>query len=186
MNINTRRVWVLHTNNSSYWMDHAVETAIAELTGGKQVISNDLVDVFYASPEDAIQMATCILKKLNEQSEDVMSGPDFDVEFKKEEDEMQAARSIGKRPQNCERRYRWSGEPQFIEQKIEDEGDREVRFIRPCEIMLYCTKKVKKAIEIDGVTWTREVEETFESDWYPGEPEEITFVIYTHRIVEIS
>ena len=186
MNIKTRRVWGLHPNDYDYWMDRATEAAFADLADGEQVVSDNRTDVFYDSPEAAVRMAICILKKFNEQPDDMMSGPVLDIEFKKEEDERRAARSIGKQPQYCERRYRWSGEPQIVAQMIEDGEDREVRFIRPCEIMLYCTKKVKKTIEIDGVTWTREVEETFESDWYPGVPEEITFTIYAQRIVEIS
>ena len=187
MNINTRRIWRLQPDDSSYWMNRALEAAEQDSDGVGQLVCGDLTDAFYTTPEAAAKAAIFILKKLIELPDGPLVAPAPGTEFKSEEDETQAARSIGKRPLNCERRLRWSGEPQIDTRMIEDGEDwRKVYLIRPCEIMLYFTKKVKKTIEVDGVTWTREVEETLESDWYPGEPEEITFTIYSQWVVEIS
>lgn len=187
MNITNRRIWRLQPDDSSYWMNRALEAAEQDVNGVGRLVVGDLTDVLYATPEAAARAAVLILKKLNELPDGPLTAPSNGTEFKNEEDETQAARSIGKRPLNCERRFRWSGEPQIDTLMIEDgEDKRKVCLIRPCEIMLYFAKKVKKTIEVDGITWTREVEETLESDWYPGEPEEITFTIYAQWVVEIS
>lgn len=188
MNINTRRIWRLQPDgDSNYWMNRALEAAEQDTDGTGRLVCGDLTDAFYTTPEAAVAAATLILKKLLELLAE-QGGPAPGTDFKNEEDEMQAAQSIGKRPFDCDARYRWSGEPQIDTQMIEDgEGWRKVCLIRPCEIMFYFDKKVKKTIEVDGVTWTREVEETLESDWFPAEePDEITFTIYSQWMVEIS
>lgn len=189
MNINTRLIWRLQPDGDNfYWMNRALEAAEQDSDGGGRLVCGDLTDAFYTTPEAAAKAAIFILKKLIELPDGPLVAPAPGTDFKNEEDEMQAARSIGKRPLNCERRYRWSGEPQIETRMIEDgEGWRKVCLIRPCEIMFYFDKKVKKTIEVDGVTWTREVEETLESDWFPAEePDETTFTIYSQWMVEIS
>jgi len=188
MNITNRRIWRLQPDDGNfYWMNRALEAAEQDSDGVGRLICGDLTDALYTTPEAAAEAAMLILKKLNELPDGPLVAPLPGTEFESEEDETQAARSIGKRPLNCERRLRWSGEPQINTLMIEDgEDKRKVCLIRPCEIMLYFNKKVKKTIEVDGMTWTREVEEMLESDWYPGEPEEIAFTIYSQWVVEIS
>jgi len=180
MNITKRKIWKLDLGDLGHWVQRVCEDIRQEL-GIDRV---DLDDVAFATPEAAIEVAERVMKKLAERTPYCNN-----TGFADKKDDDKALGEVGMSglrhllsSAGVRQETRWSAPPQITW----DPEKGSITMERAVEVRWVTNRTVRREIQVEGETWTRDVVETKESSWYQGSPETTVIYVWSGELVEIS
>lgn len=180
MNITKRTIWKLDLGDQGHWIQRACEDITKELGIGRV----DLDDVAFATPEVAVEVGRQVMQKLAEHTPYC-----HNTGFADKKDDEKALSEVGLSgglhlisSSGVRQESRWSDPPQITW----DPAKGSIVMERPTECRWTLSRTVRKEILVEGETWTREVVETQESNWYRGSPEIAVVHVWSGEIVEIG
>jgi hypothetical protein len=162
MNFTKQTLFALDDDwNDSYWLNRAVEEILVEWG----FPSHHLDDVRFQTQDAAHDAAIQILQRLAALTPHC-NYPTFDSN----EGLVTATKQLGSRPIAAKptTQGRFIGEPTF--EILEGVS---VEMVRPTEVRLVSPGKTVKTIVVDDETWTKEVPDDRESEWFKGDPDRI-------------
>lgn len=179
MNITKRTIWKLDLGDRGHWVQRACEDIGQELGIGRA----DLDDVAFATPEAAIEVGERVLQKLVEHTPYCHTG------FADKKDDDKALAEVGMSglrhlvsSSGARQETRWSAQPQITW----DPEKGSITMERAMEVRWVTNRTVRKEIQVEGETWTRDLVETQESGWYRGSPEIVVVHVWSEELVEIG
>lgn len=179
MNITKRTIWKLDLGDRGYSIERACEDIGREL-GIDRV---DLDDVAFATPEAAIGVGERVLQKLVEHTPYCHTG------FADAKESDKALAEVGMSgvrhlisSSGVRQETRWSAPPQITW----DPEKGSITMERAMEVRWVTNRTVRREIQVEGETWSRDVVETQESSWYRGCPETTVIHVWSGELVEIS
>lgn len=178
MNITKRTIWKLDFGDRGHWMERACEDIAKELGCGR----TDLDDVAFATPEVAVEVGKLVLQKLADLT------PWCDAEFADVSDRNKALSEVGGDHRfgtnfpGTLREARWASDPKITWESATGS----IVMERATEVRWVMNRTVRREIQVEGETWTREFNETQESSWYQGSPDITVLYVGLNKTVEIG
>jgi len=161
MNFTKQTLFALDDWHDNYWLRRAEEELLAEWG----ISSSSMGDLRFQTLDAAQNAAIQILRRLAALTP-YCNNPHFESH-----DDLHTAKSrLGSRPLcvNPTTQGRFIGEPTFT--ILEGVC---VEMVRPTEVRLVSTGKTVKTIVVDDETWTKEVPDDRESEWFKGHSDRI-------------
>lgn len=161
MNFTKQTHFALDDWHDNYWLRRAEEELLAEWG----IRSHDMCDLRFQTLDAAQNVAIQILRRLA-----ALTPHCNNPCFESQDDRHTATSQLGSRPicVTPTTQGRFIGEPTFTTL----EGVY-VEMVRPTEVRLVSPGKTVKTIVVDDETWTKEVPDDRESEWFKGDPERI-------------
>ena len=177
MNITKRKIWKL-------LIRIAIRTgrACEDITKDLGIGQVDAGDIAFTTPEAAVAFGKLVLQKL------VDLTPLCNASFADKNESNKALNEVGIDHQRfipnsgARQESRWAADPQITW----DSARGSIVMERGTEVRWVMNQTVRKEIQVEGETWTREFIETRESSWYPGKTEITVFHVWSEELVEIG